>query len=247
MLVPLLIFALFFFASSCPRPRARRSPSQTSSQKKSLSTRRVLWRRCRRSSWRTRSRGRGSTPGEEGSRSGSDYEMPPHPGPVALLVVGVWLGASISVKKPFTMCVFGETCVCVCLWGFGPVTRAAGGGGGEWPGSIKPAHCTGSPSPQTTSSSSTSHLSCSSTSSFYPSSLTTAKLYFYLFFPCHIFWEGEGESFLSFPSVSSGVPAVLFLSCGIPGNPDSASWMRLPGQPTSFPLFMSSPRTNWPI
>uniref|UniRef100_A0AAQ4PHB3 Large ribosomal subunit protein uL23m n=1 Tax=Gasterosteus aculeatus aculeatus TaxID=481459 RepID=A0AAQ4PHB3_GASAC len=74
---------------SITRPRARRSPSQTSSQKKSLSTRRVLWRRCRRSSWRTRSRGRGSTPGEEGSRSGSDYEMPPHPGPVALLVVGV--------------------------------------------------------------------------------------------------------------------------------------------------------------
>uniref|UniRef100_A0AAX7T434 39S ribosomal protein L23, mitochondrial n=1 Tax=Astatotilapia calliptera TaxID=8154 RepID=A0AAX7T434_ASTCA len=46
----------------------------TSSQKKSGHRLRALWRRCRRSSWRTKSRGRNSTPGEEGSPSGLDSE-----------------------------------------------------------------------------------------------------------------------------------------------------------------------------
>uniref|UniRef100_A0A669CFJ1 39S ribosomal protein L23, mitochondrial n=1 Tax=Oreochromis niloticus TaxID=8128 RepID=A0A669CFJ1_ORENI len=46
----------------------------TSSLKRSGHQRRALWRRCRRSSWRTKSRGRNSTPGEEGSPSGLDSE-----------------------------------------------------------------------------------------------------------------------------------------------------------------------------
>uniref|UniRef100_A0AAQ5ZPX9 39S ribosomal protein L23, mitochondrial n=1 Tax=Amphiprion ocellaris TaxID=80972 RepID=A0AAQ5ZPX9_AMPOC len=54
--------------------RARRSPFLTSSQKRTRSRLRAPWRRCRRSSWRTRSRGRNWTPGEEGSRSGLGSE-----------------------------------------------------------------------------------------------------------------------------------------------------------------------------
>lgn len=66
---------LLFFSPLHTRLRTRHSPSLTSSLKKTGKQQRDPWRKCRSSSWRTRSRGRNRTPGEEGSLSGLDSEM----------------------------------------------------------------------------------------------------------------------------------------------------------------------------
>lgn len=62
------------FASPPLRPRARHSPFLTSSRKRTESQQRAPWKNWRRSTWKMRSRSRNLTPGEEGSRSGLDFE-----------------------------------------------------------------------------------------------------------------------------------------------------------------------------
>lgn len=70
----LIFFLCAFSLCLLIRRWARHLLFLTSSLKRSGHQRRALWRRCRRSSWRTKSRGRNSTPGEEGSPSGLDSE-----------------------------------------------------------------------------------------------------------------------------------------------------------------------------
>ncbi|CAG01140.1 unnamed protein product [Tetraodon nigroviridis] len=56
---------------------AKPLPSLTSSQQRSRRSLRDQWRTCRRSSWRTRSRGKSLTPGGEGSPNGLGFETTP--------------------------------------------------------------------------------------------------------------------------------------------------------------------------
>ncbi|XP_061629363.1 large ribosomal subunit protein uL23m isoform X1 [Phyllopteryx taeniolatus] len=89
--------------------KARRSAFLISSQQRPARQQRVPWRRFRRSSWRTKSRGRNLTRGEEGSRSGSDSEAAHLLGTLCLCVC-VWVGGCFigrnTLKKRLLGCRF---------------------------------------------------------------------------------------------------------------------------------------------